>query len=335
MQEILLRNIVDIVTGRDCKAETYDGRRRLIRITDILPYNRLGEELVSPATEIVNEIAMGDILLPRTGNRMIPYLQQETAISSFASFLLRIRAGKDVSADSLYYQLCSRRFQKWIQTARNDRNITIKIVGAYPAFINKNLQLNKLYLSEMSIRQQIEVIKMYKEYKYKLIRQIFFEAPNTTIGSLCKRIPSTTPTNDGKTPIYQIEGISGYTLKTGNKQITLGIQRNGVSAQVIVIPEGALPGPSIEGLSPLIVWYPLCLILQGAGLDRFLTAGPVPHLYYRNIKDIPCRYTGNEDCSIFQKLEKSIQENEKLLKCMELYHEKLLDEAFPQTSNYN
>ena len=87
----MLGDVAILRSGRSCQSIPFSGVRN-IRISDVKPYNILGDDFVSPS-HTDNKLENGDILLPRTGKYTRPYLYQTIdGPACFASFFYKVSA---------------------------------------------------------------------------------------------------------------------------------------------------------------------------------------------------------------------------------------------------
>lgn len=327
MKTCMLGEVAQLRSGKTCQSVPFSGIR-YIRISDVKPYNILGDDRVSPSAED-NLLMNGEILIPRTGKYMRPYLYQATdGPACYASFFYKIHT---VSCDPLllYYQLCSKRFQNWIQTVKTGRNVTLDALRKYPFLREANIPVLVLNLAERQIREQLDLVRLMEERLQSYLKGKYIENCNTTIGTLCEPLPSGNPGEGGSTPVIGTSGICGYSNKPGYGSEAVGISKNGFP-HLYRIPKGAVGGPQMFCVNPLIPASCLYDILTAAGLDKYVSKGPIPHLYFKDIRDIPCRYLHEDRPDAANLLKEQLSEAKQSLREMEDRYQLLLDKAFPQ-----
>lgn len=323
----MLGDVAILRSGRSCQSIPFSGVRN-IRISDVKPYNILGDDFVSPS-HTDNKLENGDILLPRTGKYTRPYLYQTIdGPACFASFFYKVSA---ISCDPLmlYFQICSHRFQDWLLTVKTGRNVTIKALQDYPFLKVSNVPVLMLALAEKQIREQITLVGLLEERLQSYLRQKYMEECNTTVGKLCEPLPSAYADKEGSTPVMGTDGICGYSNKPGYKNASVGIAKTGFP-HLYMVPMGMVGSPRMFCLKPLIPVRCLYDILTAVGLEKYVSKGPIPHMYFKDIKDIPCRYLDDGGRNASNLIKIQISEAKQSLQEMEKRYQLLLDIAFPE-----
>lgn len=326
-----LKKLADVMCGKKCKAVDYQGNR-MLRISDIQKYGILGKEYVSIDNPDVNILQKGDIIIPRTGNNIFPFLIRSSEWDyRCSSYHYIIRPHKLCYALLIYAQLYSESFQSWIESNKKGRNITKDMIEEYELIIIQEEQAyEEIFLLEKQIRNLDKYLRVLKQIEKQTAEKYLFEGSNCTIGDLCFRISCTEPTScDDGTPVYDIHGICGYTNKMGYEKEVLGIQKHGTALNTIIIPKGAIGDHSLECLAPLIDVKHLKLILENCELEYYLTTGIIPHLHFKNIMNIPCRYDQGFEMKKFDLIDKAIQLQKYQRKYTEMLFYMVINRNFP------
>lgn len=317
--------VADFKHGMPCKTDKYNGRR-FLRISDIMPHSQLTDEVVSSNKE-VNILDKDTILFPRTGNVMFPFLYRPSmGHANHSSFLYAIHT-KRMPVEYIYFQMCSPRFRSYIERIKNGRNITMEALKEYDFIINKDFPINLFEYTEKNIRKQKKLVAQCINTYQNALEHVYRYNPNTVIEALCEKIKCTAPSKLGKTPVYNIHGVCGYSEKPGNETETIGINKSG-NIKFIIIPKGALASNEIECIKPDIDSRLMIRILKSLRLEDFRTKGAVPHLYFKNYKSALCCYTENYNLQ-FEKMEYVIRNIKKQLQIQEYLFLCQLEKYFP------
>lgn len=329
--EVNLGDIVDITYGTYVQPAPFNGKTRILRITDILPYSRLVKEAVSPYKLESRLLQKNEILLPRTGTVFFPYLYHpETGPAVCAESLFRMKVQFKMRPEFIYYQLCSRRFRDWIDFCKRDRNISREALKKYPLIMKSQIEIQVIHMSELSIKVQYRTIDLIMEKWKRKVRKYMMSEAEKKLKDYCTRCPGTASNGNGRTPVIGIEGICGYTDKEGVNETAVAVQRTGKS-YVYIIPKGCLVN------NQLLCFKPKTISLRN--LYRFLKVasdtsdcrlpGTTAHLKAEMLLNQPCKLPFEEEEKELSILEKQLLITKKMLQQSISRHEFYLQSAFP------
>lgn len=325
-----LGNIADVCYGKKSTTIPYNGIR-MIRITDVKSYSILGDEKVSSSTA-VNKLFPDDILLARTGSFFEPFLfRGNEEPCTYSSFFYRIHSKGDILTDSIYYQLQSSRFKKYIYSKLKGRNITKSDVVEYPFLLDVSQDLCMLHFSESIIRKQCEVIRITQNLQNAILKEIYLSNPNVFLGDLLKPIHAVNAVQglESGAVVYSASGPVGYTDKQGLDIDSIAIQKNGGAAEICVIPAGAVADKSLLWLqSDAIPAEEMKIMLAALNLKNYLVGSSVPHLKFDNIRDIPVHYVRGMDTAGAKMAQKQVDTERQLLEAYIKQHKAILNYAY-------
>ena len=328
MEVIPFYKAAEVMSGRHMGSCAYYGVR-YIRIRDVLPYSMLKKEaIVSPAGEW-NRLSDGDILIPRSGSNPSPYLyREETGPAAFASFFYRIRASSPFTPQFIYFQIRSSRFGKYWSMGLQGRNVTLSWIKEYPCLTSPGIGIQPLWLAELSIRTQLELLSLLEDRWKASLRIYSIEGADRTLGDLCENISGVCPEHKGDTPVIGPHGICGYTQSPGSQVPMVGVHKT-APIKVIYIPKGSVGSKKLFCLRPFKGedYRDIYRILCASELEKILTPGTTQHLSLKPLLKIPCRVppaNGSLSC-----MEKEIQSAKKLLALCQKRLQQLIDIAFP------
>lgn len=327
---IPLGNIADICYGKKSTTIPYNGIR-MLRITDVKSYSLLGDEKVSSSTT-ENKLFPDDILLARTGSFFEPFLfRGYEEPCTYSSFFYRIHSKGDILTDSIYYQLQSSRFKKYIYSTLKGRNITKNDVIEYPFLLKVSQDLCMLHFSESIIRKQCEVIRITQNLQNAILKEIYLSNPNVFLGDLLKPIHAVNAVRglENGAVVYSASGPVGYTDKQGLDIDSIAIQKNGGAAEIHVIPAGAVADKSLLWLqSNEIPAEEMKIMLAALNLKNYLVGSSVPHLKFDNIQNIPVHYVRGMDTAGAKMAQKQVDTERQLLEAYIKQHKAILNYAY-------
>lgn len=327
---IPLGKIADVYYGKKSMTIPYNGIR-MLRITDVKSYSLLGDEKVSSSTT-ENKLFPDDILLARTGSFFEPFLfRGYEEPCTYSSFFYRIHSKGDILTDSIYYQLQSSRFKKYIYSKLKGRNITKNDVVEYPFLLDISQDLCTLHFSESIIRKQCEVIRITQNLQNAILKETYLSNPNVRLGELVKPVHAINAIDGlkGGTIVYSASGPAGYTDKRGLGVDSIAIQKNGGTAEIHVIPAGTVADKSLLWLQTNeIPAAEMKIILAALNLKNYLVGSSVPHLKFDNIRDIPVHYVRNMDTTGAKMAQKQVDTECQLLEAYIKQHKAILNYAY-------
>ena len=250
---------------------------------------------------------------------------------TYSSFFYRIHSKGDILTDSIYYQLQSSRFKKYIYSTLKGRNITKNDVIEYPFLLDVSQDLCMLHFSESIIRKQCEVIRITQNIQNAILKEIYLSNPNIFLGDLLKPIHAVNAVRglENGAVVYSASGPVGYTDKQGLDIDSIAIQKNGGAAEIHVIPAGAVADKSLLWLqSNEIPAEEMKIMLAALNLKNYLVGSSVPHLKFDNIQNIPVHYVRGMDTAGAKMAQKQVDTERQLLEAYIKQHKAILNYAY-------
>ena len=209
-----------------------------------------------------------------------------------------------------------------------------------PSFPEQKKIANFLTLIDKRIDKQKELINILKKYKkgvlYKVFSKIstYKKLSDISIYKTSSKTVTNFFKNDiGTYPVYDTSGIAMYTNKYDMEIDYVSIVKDGSAGRLQYCTAYS---SFIGTLGALIAkdcsTYYLYIILQTVDFSKFITGSIIPHIYYRDYKNLilpfPDEIKRNQISNLFKQIDNNIENNNIIISNLTLYKQGLLQKMF-------
>ena len=215
-----------------------------------------------------------------------------------------------------------------------------KLLIYLPSYEEQKKIANFLTLIDKRIDKQKELINILKEYKkgvlYKVFSKIstYKKLSDISIYKTSSKTVTNFSKNDiGTYPVYDASGIAMYTNKYDMEIDYVSIVKDGSAGRLQYCTAYS---SFIGTLGALIAkdcsTYYLYIILQIVDFSKFITGSIIPHIYYRDYKNLilpfPDEIKRKQISNLFKQIDNNIENNNIIIFNLTLYKQGLLQKMF-------